>query len=303
MIKQDCIDLDSKEGQAAYKGKSVKNWGLFNRVLGVFQEELFTLREGLHPPNSNNSELLARLCRITGLSTDSVHDLNNIYEAFWNFAAGAKSCTSVGREGVIGQNFDHYTFDYSVVKEGGSLYITIPPCLCLFGMNRDISFCTNYLPGDLFQGFPVSHVRRDLLRCHSLEEIREYLTMTPLSTSVNILASDGRRMENYEVAPGSVRIFQAVQHPNGEYLAHTNHFLSTPLNEDVSCPRLYNAVRQLEEGNSLEQALTSEGVFVTVEPWNGGGVGSVLTAILDVRGKKILYRHHTDNAFSEMSLE
>jgi hypothetical protein len=296
------FDMDTKEGLENYVRKSHKNLMFFKKLFGVVPSKVKNLYLGEFEGESR--KIIEKISSLTGISIDVVESMNYADELL-NLSPNTApnfGCTSIGRRGVIGQNLDLFTVDLSVVKEGDKLYVTMPPYLALFGMNKNISFCTNMLPGEVKPGVSVSQMRRNLLSCKTIEEAVNYLKSINRSTSVNFLISDGDKIIDIEVSTEKVTIHPALPDDKGSYFAHTNHFLSKDIREDASCSRLFNSVRLLQENKKLEDILSSSGVFVPSEHFNDIGFGSIITAVMDVKNRILRYKDNFMKEYEEISL-
>jgi len=284
------FDMKTHEGIDTFRQKARNNLKIFKSIFGM--DPVVATKMGLAQPTGADEELVQQISDLTGASRKVIEGVNytdellNVHPDF----ADAFGCTAVARNGVIGQNLDLFTVDLSVVREGGALYITMPTYLSFFGMNKHLAMCTNYLPAPVKTGVPVSQMRRNLLRCESIEQALDYLSSIKRTTSVNFLISDGDKVVDIEVSPRKVRVHEAIEDDYGQFLAHTNHVLVHDIRQDRSCSRLAGAVRELQANKELEEILFDKSVYVPIEKYGAVGFGSIVSVVMDPKNGVMRYK-------------
>ncbi len=290
MEKTSYFNFNTGEGLDTYREKALRNLSAFATIFG-FNPGIAT-RLPFQDVNDKNQQLISEIATHTQLPIADVQGMNYSDELL---SIDPKQllpfgCTAVGKDGIIGQNLDLFTLDLAVVRDDDALYLTMPPYLTLFGMNKEIAFCTNYLPYLVTPGVPLSHIRRNILRRHSLPEAVEYLSSVESATAANFLLSDGSQIVDVEVLSSGARKYTAIDSPSGLYFAHTNHLLQKDIRKDQSCPRLSQAVKRLEANQDLESILLGKGVYVPLEKYDSLGFGSIITVVLDPRQGVFRYK-------------
>ena len=277
------VNFLTGDGAEHYTERAQNNIQFFTRLFGqqprTWQEQLW-LRKG------RNWDRLQYLADRYKLDQGDVIGVNlgdeainlNPYQMQSNLG-----CTSVARDGIIGQTLDLFTVELCIVREMGSLYLTFPPYLCVMGMNRNIAFCTNHLFAEVQgNGTPISHIRRGLLDTHSVEQALKYLNLVTATTSVNILLTDGKQTLDVELSPAGIQ----VHNPVDGTLAHTNHVLEGCFTQDLNCLRLARAARQLEQGWGVVETLEHDDI---VQPITDE-FGTIVTVVMDVRNGSFHWR-------------
>ncbi len=289
MEKTSYVNFNTGEGLDTYREKALRNLSAFTTIFGFNPA---TARLPFQNVDDKNQQLISGIATRTRLPIEDVQGMNYSDELL---SIDPKQllpfgCTAVGKNGIIGQNLDLFTLDLAVVREDDALYLTMPPYLTLFGMNKEIAFCTNYLPYSVTLGIPLSPIRRNILRQHSLPEVVEYFSRVRSATAANFLLSDGSQMINVEVLPSGARIQNPITSGDSTYFAHTNHILQRDIREDQSCPRLSQAVNRLQHDKDLASILSERGVYVPIEKDGSLGFGSIITVILDPRQSVFRYK-------------
>lgn len=294
MLSVSYYDFKTEEGKEAYRQKALINIDIFAKIFGVHQA---LLKNPAFKTGGENEGLLRRISELSGVPRDVVDGINCSDEAL------NMGCTSIGRNGVIGQTLDLFTVELCLVREGGALYITMPPYLTLMGMNVNLAFCTNYLSGSVQGGVPVSHLRRNLLRQSSLDDAINYLDCTAKTTPVNFLLTDGETVLDVESLPAGIRVYAAQKDERGTFNAHTNHIIYPNIMEDHECPRLQQAVRLLENGVPLEEIFEDKTINVPVNPLNNGiGFGSIVKVVMDVKNHQLKYKDPSMTEYKTVQL-
>lgn len=335
MEKTTYFNFDTQEGLAAYQRKAQSNLAFLRTFFNPLERN-----PSLQRTEGENRKLVERIHQLTGISEDEIEAVNCGDEFLRNAPANlAFGCTAIARNknpnnrgifnvcdtpptveiggshpfvtndevsqtnGSIGQNLDLFAVDLAVIREGDTLYLTMPPYLALFGMNEHLAFCTNYLSSPVSSGVSVAQMRRNLLRCNSLDAAVEYLRSIPRATAANFLINDGEEVRDIEISSEAVKVHQQLTDSYGFYFAHTNHFLSKDIREDNSCARLSGAVQGLQEGKELEDILLSRGVYVPVESFGPLSFGSLITVVMDVKKGTFRYRDCYMQEFEEVKLK
>lgn len=301
------IDLDrcNENDRKNYRKKSLSNLNIFGKIFGNYVREIHSSLSSFLFDEENN-KLMKRCGEISGTGFDFVK-IVNLSDEHLNYSSSFQEhfgCTSIGKDGVIGQTPDLYTVDLSLIKEGGALYATMPPYLTLMGMNEHIAFCTNYLFSEVRTGVPVSNLRRNLLRQKSIDGIVNYLNNVKRTTAVNFLITDGKNMLDIESTPAELKIHESNKSKKGskDFIAHTNHILKEPMICDTSCDRLSRAVTLLERDYELRDVLNDETITVPIG-FNGGiGFGSIIKVIMDVKNKSFYYKEPSSLDYSCINL-
>ncbi len=304
MKKTSYVNFNTNEGLESYREKASRNLSVFAAIFGFKPASAAKL--AFQNVDEENQRLIAEIAKRTQLPTADVQGMNYSDELLSSSPNNPLfGCTAVGKNGIIGQNLDLFTLDLTVVREDDVLYLTMPPYLTLFGMNREIAFCTNYLPYSVTSGVPLSYIRRNILRQHSLPEAVKYLSQVHSATAANFFLSDGSQMCNIEVLPSGARVQNAIPSANSTYFAHTNHTLQRDIRQDQSCPRLSQAVKRLETDRDIESILLERGVYVPIEKIeqkSALGFGSIITVILDPLRGTFSYNDCFMDDFNQISL-
>jgi len=296
------IDLSSTAGKNQYSYKAYCNYEIFKMLFGGSPSEWASklkLRDG------KNFERMKHISDSFGLSLDYVLGINLSDECI-NYQSAPQmqqylrqwGCTSVALNHKIGQTLDLFTVELALIKDGDATYITMPPYLCLLGMGKHLAMCTNHLFDKVvFDGTPVSHLRRNLLDMTSLEEAIKYLEGEKRTTAVNFMLSDGRKALNIEVTPEEVRIIGSVTNGVGLFNAHTNHVLTDIFHKDTSCSRLHLASQSLLRNSSIPDTLIQPGV---VQPISGQ-FGTIITVWMDLKERIFAYKEPDQTGFTELA--
>lgn len=300
-------NLDTGEGLESYVKKAHANVKLFEKILGD-RADVIGQMVNFHD-TSANVELLKKIAQLTGLSELTVKGVNVADEVMNMNGINLFGCTSVGAGTKIGQTLDLFTLDLCVVREGGALYITMPPYLCLMGMGPHVSMVTNFLSGPVRpNGVPISHMRRSILRQDRASDVCErYLYHIERANTVNFLVADDRGdMFDIELGPDQKIIIHDSERvrpltlPDGlpagrprqeGFLAHTNHFVQRNWTEDRVCPRLIRAIELLRQEKPLDEIL--EDSFIDHAPMEftpDYGFGTIIKVIMDVKDKTFTYK-------------
>lgn len=294
MLPISYCDFATEEGKEKYRQKALMNLDIFAKIFGVYHA---LLKNSAFKTSSENEWLLGRISELSGVPRDVVDGINCSDETL------NMGCTSVGRNGIIGQTLDLFSVELCLVREGDALYITMPPYLTLMGMNVNLAFCTNYLSGSVQDGVPVSHLRRNLLRQSSLDDAINYLDCTAKTTPANFLLTDGEKILDVESLPAGIRVYDAQKDERGTFNAHTNHIIYPDLIEDRECPRLRQAVRLLKNGVPLEEIFEDKTIDVPVTQWNKGvGFGSIVKVVMDVKNRQLKYKDPSMTEYKPVKL-
>ncbi len=298
------FDFCTKEGLDLYISKARSNADLFNKIFHFSPEGFRKKNPKFKVSGEDNVKIIREISQITRLPLELVEGINLGDEILHSQGLPEGfGCTSVSLDGVIAQTLDLFTVDLSLVKEQDALYVTMPPYLTLMGMNKHISFCTNVVAGPVQGGIPVSHMRRDLLRCKSLNETLDYLKSIERATSVNFLISDGRNVVDAEVTTSNVNVYGSVENKNGiKYCAHTNHLVHPDFLSDNSCSRLKRAVSLLKKSKNLDFILQDSHINVPIFYQQEIGFGSILQIIMDVGNGKLCYKDPFMKNYGELQL-
>ena len=309
MSKINYIDLNrlNQEDIEGYKAKTESNLRTFSKVFGV---SMFTSgKYSFEKPKGRIRNLMQKISDITSIPLDDIESVNMSDEMLndSSFTDQMFGCTSMGAETatgkIIGQTMDLFTVDLSLVREGGSLYITMPPYLSLMGMNEHLAFCTNHMFSPVQNGVPVSHIRREILNHQSLRGFLEYLKEIKVTTSVNYLITDGEKTLDIEVTPEGIRVHDQITGKFGRYIAHTNHLVDPGIDSDKSCSRLSRAVELLGKGKTIDSILDDPGITVPITPFNlSVGFGTIIKTIMDVNNKTLYYKEPSEKEYVEVSL-
>lgn len=283
-----------------YARKAKNNIVFFEQMFG----NLDKVHLGMSQPSHENQQLLEKIIQSTQLPEKKVIAANYADELLniSSLGFGNLGCTSIGHNGVIGQTMDLFTVDLAIVREKDTLYVTMPPYLTLFGMNRKIAFCTNYLSDIVMEGIPVSHMRRDLLRCESIDEAVHYFHGISRATAANFLITDGTQMIDIEVSPFLVRTHDPIIQNSDNYFAHTNHVLEKDIRTDITCSRLAAAVNGLQQNQPIETILSNRSLYVPITHVQTMGFGTIITATMNPKTGVLRYRQNWTDVFQEIVL-
>ena len=301
------VDLNrcNNSDRANYRVNAERNLRFFNQIIAGLKDIPPGARDLFDKPRGENAFLMKRISEVGKVELEDVERFNNADEILNLSACFTDNfgCTSVARNGVIGQTLDLYDVGLSIVREKNSLYVTIPPYLAVFGMNENLAFCTNYLQGPVKQGVPVSQIRRDLLRQDAMEGCFDYLKNISRSTTVNFLLSDGKKVVDLEVAPDKTLVHEQHLSGGNYFNAHTNHFVEGDIIRDDCCPRLKRAAELLGRGERIEKILDDSQISLPVAP-NHLGVrfGSIIKAIMDVRNRLFFYKGPEDSEYKVLAV-
>lgn len=290
------VNFATDEGQQSYSEKSYVNYEYFKMLYGDSPSEW---ADKLSVRTGRNWDRMQFISQKFGLAPDYVAGVNLSDECI-NHEPGSPlhqhlGCTSVAVGPVIGQTLDLFTVELCIVREKDALYLTFPPYLCLLGMGKYLAMCTNHLFDEVdFDGVPISHIRRNLLDLASLEEAIAYLKSIKPTTSVNFILSDGTRAIDVEVSRTDVTVIQ----PHTGKLAHTNHVLTGPFNEDSECLRLQTASRGLLDNKSVEDVLGHDSI---VQPISDQ-FGTIITVWMDPKKKTLSYKDPDQTQFQSLNL-
>lgn len=281
-----------------YNSKKNYNLRLFRNLLGQDLEGIPRVN-GLSETEEDNSLLIDKISSITSLSPELVEKVNTVDEMLNTVPLSIPGfgCTSIGQNGRIGQTMDLFTVGLSIVRESDCLYLTFPPYLSLLGMNRNLAFCTNFLFGEVNRGRPISHIRRDLLRKSSLDEVIDYLEGTKKASPVNLMVTDGVNTLNIESLPDRIKIEE--QGDNG--IAHTNHVTGNQYT-DQSCPRLSTARHELTKGKRIEEILDHTKIAVPIYGNGSIGFGSIIKVVMDPRTGEFSYKEPSQKKYSKINV-
>lgn len=316
------FNLATGEGRDSYIEKAHSNVALFDKILGGKAD--FIGSAVTFPETGPNHELLLKIKEITGLSMATIKGVNVADEIMNINGTSQFGCTSVGSGSRIGQTLDLFSLDLAIVREGGALYVTMPPYLCLMGIGQHVAFVTNFLSGSVnFTNLPISHVRRDILRQPNIIEIHKSFFKVGRPNAVNfLLADDSEDLYDIEVSSHGVLSHETVTDlmisvPMAEwrdkgltgltkqdgFIAHTNHLVSPNFYEDKSCPRLRRATELLRQGRPLEEVLDDKVINLSVsEIAEGYGFGTIVQVIMDVAAKTLKYKDPSMADWSELKL-
>lgn len=307
MANIDYVDLNrcNDSDRANYRANAENNLRFFNEIMGRLEDIPSDAKDLFDKPRDENAVLMERISELGKIELEEAENFN-IVDEILNLSTRFTDnfgCTSVGRNGIIGQSLDLYDVDLSIVREKNSLYVTVPPYLAVFGMNENLAFCTNYLQGPVKQGVPVSQIRRNLLRQDTIESCFDYLESIPRATTVNFLLSDGKKSVDLEVAPDKSLIHEQNLNGGNYFNAHTNHFVKGDIIGDGSCPRLKRAVELLGNGERIEKILDDSQISIPVVPNQlGVGFGSIIKVIMDVRNRLFFYKGPTESEYKIVPL-
>lgn len=298
------FNLETLEGKEVYSSKAKDNLKLFEMIFGVspdlFKNAKFEIGQ------DENKDLLQKISEISNLPVDTIHGVNCADEALNAQDLALFGCTSVGINGLVGQTMDLFTVDLSIVREKDALYITMPPYLTLMGLSKNLAFCTNYIPGPVRRGVPVSHLRRNLLRHKSLEEALDYLKSVERTTNVNFLITDGKKVVDAEVTPEEVLVHDQVFRGDKFFFVHTNHLLSDTIFNDGYCPRLRKAVSMVQDSKSHQEIFDANGINMPVyeqgTAGSGIGFGSIVKVVMDVKNKSLSYKDAFMDEYKKLEL-
>lgn len=297
------LSENNEVNNEGFRQKAQTNIALFSILLEPNYKENYA-RLKLQKPTGENKKLMQRLSEITYISPETVEVINAADELL-NISPNFQrmfGCTSVGKNGVIGQTMDLFTVELSIVREGNNVYVTMPPYLALMGMNEHIAFCTNHLPAEVNPGVPVAQLRRNILRQETIEDAIKYLENVPRTTNVNFLVSDGTKMIDIESTPAKLIITEAIPTKDGKYLAHTNHIIEGSITKDRSCPRLMRAAELLSQGAEISTILDDRCIDLPIQTFGRIGFGSIIKTIMDVKNKSIYYKEPGEKTYSYIRL-
>lgn len=293
------VDFGSDQGLASYKEKVYINNQVFRTLFGGSPSDF---ADKLEFPEGPNLDLINLIHKKYEVSLNYVKGINLSDECI-NLQSAAHlqqylhkgfGCTSIAKQGVIGQTLDLFTVELCIVREGGCLYVTMPPYLCLLGLGPSIAMCTNHLFDQVrFSGIPVSFIRRQLLRCKSLEDAVDFLSKCQPTTSVNFMLSDGKKVINVEVSRKGIRVLE----PEKDQLAHTNHVIST-YQTDKFCPRLNTARKLLSQGEEVAQILDADGIVQPIQ----AEFGTIISVWIDPKTKTLGYRDPDQKTYTQLTL-
>lgn len=290
------FEFETDKGLETYISKSKQNIKLFESIFRMSPEKFNN--QAFEVPEGENSELIKKISQTTGLSFEITKGVNRADEALNSQdLINMFGCTAIAKNNVVGQTMDLFTVELCLVREKEALYVTMPPYLTLMGMSKNIAFCTNYIPGIVQEGVPVSHIRRDLLRQKNVDKCIKYVEGIKRTTPVNFLVTDGNKTVDLELTPDDVKVYDAAKNGKDEYCAHTNHLIKPNFVEDKYCPRLKKAVQLLQKNEKLENILDNEGIYMPVLPITGDyGFGTIVQVVMDVKNRKFTYK---DNSMKE----
>lgn len=293
------FDFYAEEGVDSYINKSISNVGLFNEIL---TDRSAVVSQMLSFPEDRNKELLLKIKKITGLTESVIKEINVADEVMNLNAINLFGCTSVSKDGKIGQTLDLFTLDLCVVREPDALYVTMPPYLAIMGMGRKVAFVTNFISGPVrANGIPISHMRRELMRRDSVRDAIAYLESIDRSNTVNFLISDGEKVVNVECKPDRI----VIDEPKNSVIAHTNHFVAPNIHDDTQCPRLTKANKLLSTTDyDIRAILDDASINLPIHPITENyGFGSIVHLVMDVKEKIFKYRDPFMKDYKELKLE
>ncbi|GEM_PF-5790565 len=276
------FDFSTKEGLDEYCRKAYTNVKLFERIFRTSAENLCD--SGFEIPDANK-ELIKNIANITGLSIKTVEGINCGDEALDLNGGLSFGCTAIAKNGCVGQTLDFFTVELALVREADCLYITMPPYLCLIGMNQNLAFCTNYIGGKVQSGIPISHLRRNILRHKTITEVLDYLNKVEKTSPANFLLCDPKHTIDIESCPKGITKYEE------ECFAHTNHILNGTIFSKEPCARLQRAGHLLKNNDTIEHILEDNKVKVPITKFaKGTGFGSIIQVIMDTNKKEIKYK-------------
>lgn len=275
------FDFSTKEGLDEYCKKAYSNVALFERIFRKSADNLCDA--GFQIPNCNK-ELIEQIAKITKLSSKIVEGINCGDEALDLNGGLSFGCTSVAKNGCVGQTLDFFTVELALVREDNCLYITMPPYLCLMGMNSNLAFCTNYIGGKVQSGVTVANLRRNILRHQTITEVLNYLKDVEKTSPANFLVCNPARAVDIESCPEGINVYEQ------ECFAHTNHILKSNVLEKEPCSRLQRAGHLLKNNKNIEYILDDKEVKVPVTKIDDIGFGSIIQVIMDTNKKELKYK-------------
>jgi hypothetical protein len=307
------VNLNTLEGMPSYSEKSYYNYEIFKMLFGGSPSE-WAAKLAPAAKQGRNWERILEISKKSGQSVDYVAGINLADECI-NFQSGASlrqhlqnwGCTSVAVDHIIGQTLDLFTVELCIVKDGDATFVTMPPYLCLLGMGKHLAMCTNHLFNRVnFDGIPVSHMRRTILDLTSIEEVISYLSGIKRTTSVNFIVSDGTRSVDIEVTPKHVKIITPRLLSETKLLAHTNHVLPVPFDEDKNCLRLSTATQSLLQNTGSTQAeraqlaLTAKDVVQPID--EAAQFGTIITVWMDPKERILAYKDPGQETFIKLKV-
>ena len=167
--------------------------------------------------------------------------LNARTEILSRTTAASNECTAVYFTGpsILAQNWDWgkalepLTVLMKIVQPDGHviLMITEPGIIGKIGMNNaGLGVCLNILTlGKVLDGLPVHLILRAILDCKTLAQVDSLLAKYSEGKASNIIVADasGNGFDMEFCGENSYRLV-----PESDYLLHTNHYLSKPINSD-----------------------------------------------------------------------
>jgi isopenicillin-N N-acyltransferase-like protein len=160
--------------------------------------------------------------------------LNN-YTDFRDINLPEEGCTTVGinrGEKVSGQTWDMHSTakNYVCTMEvpGQWQAFSLVGCLGMMGVSKSSLFVgvNNLNTRKAKAGVIWPALVRSLLRSSNLEEIRQQLTKTPVTSGHNYLISNGKQWENWEIGASFQRKASEVTKKT-PYVFHTNHCIDS----------------------------------------------------------------------------
>ncbi len=299
------MNFQTEEGLASYKEKVYYNSQVFKSLFGGSPSDFATKVIWPAGPNLEQMKFISDkyavpLNYVKGINlADECINMQSApqLQAYLNPSFG---CTTVTKDNIIGQTLDLFDLELCIIRDHDSLYVTMPPYLCLLGMGPKLAMCTNHLfdKVDYLAGTPISQIRRQVLRFSTLDEAVHYLLNVKPTTAVNLMLTDGTATVNVELTPKGAIVFEAGPGKADSVFAHTNHVIKS-FQDDKSCSRL-NTARDLllNFGKSVPEVLDAPGV---VQPL-ANGFGTIVSVWIDMKEKILAYRDPQEKTYRQLRL-
>lgn len=189
----------------------------------------------------NYSEEINGIAQGAGVDPLWVVAINARTEILSHKAVVSNECTSVNfaAQSILGQNWDWgkalepLTVLMRIVQPNGHiiLMITEPGIIGKIGMNNSgLGVCLNILTlGKILDGLPVHVILRAILDCKSFAQVDSLLAQHGDGKASNIIVAEanGNGFGIEFCAEDYYRL-----EPTSDYLVHTNHYLSKPINSE-----------------------------------------------------------------------
>ncbi len=218
---------------------------------------------------------LVEISKSSGVSLVDLVILNN-YTDFRDIQLPDEGCTTISSldlQKEVGQTWDMHSSAKKylcVLKFKDQIVFSLVGCLGMMGVNNKGIFIgvNNINTKNANAALLWPTLVRKLLLTDKLEDTRDILKISPVTSGHNYLISDGRVSEHWEVSPlYQEMVISSQTQPNSHYHFHTNHCLgdkNQSIEDNISSnSTTYDRFKIMEEFNlstepeSLYNILTS----------------------------------------------